>query len=257
MSARAAGHPTAVLHRRMTSEGGQHATGTDPAEPGYYDRVLRTAGIQAAWHRSKFEHVRRAMGPHAAHLDIACGPGSFLGMLESGRAVGVDLSPAQLSYARRRYGAAPRVRHFVASRADALPFAASSFDVITCIELIEHVPEEAALAMLVQAHTLLGPGGRLLVTTPNYRSPWRLLEPLISILGPIDYRREHITRYERGRLHALLVRAGFTHVRVESFQAVAPFLAPLGARAVARVTALERSIAHRGAGCLLLGEARI
>ena len=241
----------------------QSGSGEDPAPVGYYDLAVQTNGIQAAWHRLKFERIRQRMGRFDRHLDIACGPGTFLGMLDSaltsepqagGRSIGVDLEPRQLAYAQARYGDMPGIDGFVAARADDLPFASGSFDLITCIELIEHIPEKSTRCLLNEIRRILVPGGRLILTTPNYRSPWRLLEPMVSWLGPVDYRDEHITHYTRDRLSRLLADTAPSQAAVRSFQLTAPFLAPLGRAVVDRQARLEAQMVRHG-GCLLLAEA--
>jgi len=237
----------------------QNDCGIDPAPVGYYDRAARADGIQAAWHRLKFERVRRLMGAYRRHLDIACGPGTFLGTLgdtiADGRSIGVDLEAGQLAYARSRYGSLPAIDGFVAARADALPFADRSFELVTCIELIEHIPIDSAHRLLREIARIMVPGGRLILTTPNYRSPWRLLEPLVSWIGEVDYREEHITRYTRERLQSLLAAVDPVTTEIGSFQLAAPFLAPLGRTVVDRQARLEQRLVRHG-GCLLLAEAR-
>ena len=226
----------------------------DPVPIGYYDHVARRDGIQATWHRLKFERVRAMMGEFESHLDIACGPGTFIASIDRGRSFGVDIAAAQLAYARETHGTARAA--WVACLADRLPFAPESFDVVTSIELIEHIPESAALAMLRSARGLLRPGGRLILTTPNYRSPWLALEPLVSIIGEVDYRKEHIERYNRQRLAGLLELAGFSEMSIEAFQLAAPFAAPFGRMAVELVARLDASGPEQRAGCLLLAEAK-
>lgn len=68
-------------------------------------------------------------------LDVACGPGGFLHVLErlGGHGVGVDLSRAGLNVAQRMVKAP-----LVQCVAETLPTRDSSFDVITCFGSIEH-----------------------------------------------------------------------------------------------------------------------
>ncbi|MCB2011264.1 MAG: class I SAM-dependent methyltransferase [Geminicoccaceae bacterium] len=226
----------------------------DRVPQGYYDRAMNARGIQSTWHRQKFERVREAMGGFERHLDIACGPGTFISMLGGERSVGVDLATAQLAYASRTHGGSGS--RWIACAADALPFAPDSFDVVTSIELIEHISEEAALTMLETAREVLRDGGRLVLTTPNFRSPWLLLEPLVSVLGEVDYRIEHITRYDRTSLHSLLERAGFRDVTVTRFQLAGPFLAPFGQRLADGAARYGTLGLEARMGCLLLAEAQ-
>jgi SAM-dependent methyltransferase len=100
-------------------------------------------------------------------LDIACGVGYGTRLLAdhgAGRieALGVDLSPEAIDYARARYGG-ERTRFLAA---DAMAFDdPARFDTIVSIETIEHLPHPADfVARLVR---LLRPGGRLVASVPT------------------------------------------------------------------------------------------
>lgn len=209
--------------------------GTIPV--GYYDRVFhRRAGVQSKWHHLKFDRIRALVG--GRHLDIGCSAGTFVGTLAAEvQSLGIDLAAAQIAYARDRYGGPNR--RFEAVPAGPLPFGAGSFDAVTVIELVEHLPPAAAAALLAEAARVLAPGGRLVVSTPNYGSAWPLLEKLVSRLGDVDYSDQHITRYDRRRLGALVAATGLGEVAVEGCLLAAPFAAALGWAVADRVAALE------------------
>ncbi len=90
-------------------------------------------------------------------LDLATGVAAMAGQLlerwPSARLCGVDLSPAQLAWARRNH---PRVP---LARADAarLPFADGTFDRVHCSWLLEHVPRPVPI--LREVRRVLKPGG--------------------------------------------------------------------------------------------------
>jgi len=100
-------------------------------------------------------------------LDVAVGTGRLpLALLRqwdfAGRTVGLDLSQQMLSIGRcktnGRYGGLALIR----ADAMVLPFAASAFDAVTCVEALEFLPNPRhALLELVR---VLCPGGQLLVT---------------------------------------------------------------------------------------------
>ncbi|MBF0159357.1 MAG: class I SAM-dependent methyltransferase [Magnetococcales bacterium] len=194
---------------------------------GYYDAIFhRGRGVQSQWHRLKFAHFRAAMRGYRRHLDIGCGPGTLIGSLGIEHdSVGIDLAAGQIDYATTHYGAVNR-RFQVVSADGQLPFADGSFDVITLVELIEHLPEQEIMPLLSQAVRLLRPGGRLLISTPDYGSLWPLIEALVNHLGPVDYSEQHITRFNRARLSGLLMQIPALSVEgVARYMGLAPFLA--------------------------------
>ena len=49
---------------------------------GYYDLIFKKKrGIQSAWHHIKFKYIKNKIRKSKLHLDIGCGPGTFLGLL--------------------------------------------------------------------------------------------------------------------------------------------------------------------------------
>ena len=104
-------------------------------------------------------------------LDIGCGTGAMLDVLAPyGDVVGADYSPEALSYCAQR-GASSGQRYKLA-RADIrrLPFQSGSFDVVTAMDVIEHIDDDGAA--LREIARVLRPGGALLATVPAYRSLW-------------------------------------------------------------------------------------
>ena len=95
-------------------------------------------------------------------LDIGCGRGEFLDVAaEAGLEVeGVDQDPAMLEHASR---------HPV-HEGDALDFLQStpcSYDVISALHVVEHLSVDEVAALIRLAACQLGPGGTLLLATPN------------------------------------------------------------------------------------------
>jgi SAM-dependent methyltransferase len=227
----------------------------DAIAPGYYDLAYRRGrGVQWFWHRERFRQVERSLPGGGALLDIGCGPGTFLGHYATGymRRLGLELSAAQVAYAREHYGRAGcefRVADLREARLD------ERFDAVVAIEVIEHLPASAARSLLEDLREVLAPGGTLVLATPNRRSHWPLLERVVSRLGPVDYVPQHINLYDAERLRREVEAAGFESVVVRTFFVAAPFLAALSTRLAERALAWEqRRLAS--AGCELLLVAR-
>jgi SAM-dependent methyltransferase len=76
---------------------------------------------------------------------------------------GVEVNAASLAVARRNLPEA-ELHH---AGAEALPFPDASFDCVTCIEVLEHVPEADRKAALAEMSRVLRPGARLILRTPH------------------------------------------------------------------------------------------
>lgn len=112
-------------------------------------------------------------------LDVACGTG--WGWADLGRpksVTGIDAAVEALADGRR-LGFIGRA---AAAVMEALPFPDSAFDVVTCLEAIEHIPARAATAFLRECRRVLRPGGVLVLSTPLRKdslhsgNPWHCIE---------------------------------------------------------------------------------
>ncbi|HLH42342.1 MAG TPA: methyltransferase domain-containing protein [Bryobacteraceae bacterium] len=95
-------------------------------------------------------------------LDAGCGAGYGTAELSSTAALAVGTDIALLE--SWRPAAASRPKYCQAS-VEAMPFPASSFDLVVAFEVIEHLHDWRAL--LQEARRVLAPGGSFVVSTPN------------------------------------------------------------------------------------------
>jgi len=219
---------------------------------GHYDRVLREGHpVRRLWHLSKFERVLDSLParPGQAILDVGCFAGSFLSLADPirfSRQLGVDILPAQVSYAATRYGTAFRRFRHVRSIAD-LGGLAERFDCVTLIEVIEHLEAAEIRELLGHLARALVPGGKLVVTTPNHASAWPVLEMILNRLGDVSYEEQHLTRFSYFDLERRLAElypplaAQFELAVKTTTHLVTPFLAALSFRAAHR---LSRAVPH-------------
>ena len=113
-------------------------------------------------------------------LDVGCGGGLLAESLarEGAQVTAIDLAPAMIEVARLHAAAAGLTIDYRLAGAQELTRASPAlFDVVTCMEMLEHVPEPAA--MLGTLAQLLKPGGALFVSTLNRN----LRSFLLAIVG--------------------------------------------------------------------------
>ncbi len=194
-------------------------------KPGYYDEIFhKRLGIQSFWHRLKFAGIQRCL-PQGIEsvLDVGCGPGTFLGnfLPKAVKGIGIDIAQPQIDYACAKY----QQSHIdFMCTADILPFDHDHFDVVTCIELIEHLKPKEVSHLLHEIRRVLKPGGTFILTTPNYAGFWPIVEWFVNHLSPISYKEQHITKFRKKTLAKLLQQHGFK-TKVSRYMGFAPFTA--------------------------------
>ena len=160
-----------------------------------------------AWRRRRgflLAHV----APGDAVLDLGCGEGAFSAALaEAGaRPVGVDVAEVALGRARERY---PDLDFRRAAPGEPLPLEDGAVDVVWASEVLAFVPDTARV--LSEVRRVLGPEGRLLVTTPSHGRLRALVRGLDADLDPLG---PALRFYTRGSLRATLETFGFDQVSV-------------------------------------------
>ena len=113
-------------------------------------------------------------------LDVGCGGGILAEAIEKKGAIvkGIDLSEKALKVAElHSLESGVQVSYELIAAEDLAAREAGQYDVVTCMEMLEHVPDPSAI---VQAcATLVKPGGRLFFSTLN-RNPKSYLFAIIG-----------------------------------------------------------------------------
>ncbi len=137
-----------------------------------YDHQVEVlfGGGAAAMRRQALVPLRGALsrlaGRHPARLlDIGCGTGSFLREVKRNHprlaVTGLDLSAPYLEVAGRRLRDWSRVA-LIEAAAEAMPFAAARFDVVSCIYLFHELPPAIRRAIAAEIRRVLKPNGTLI-----------------------------------------------------------------------------------------------
>lgn len=189
-------------------------------EPDYYQRLYEIEE-QHGWAQGLREVMDALLNPTIKNkrlraLDIGCGTGYLLDYLKryplEGEVVGIDISPYALRFCKQR-GA----NDLLIASATHVPFSSGSFDLIICIDTIQHLsPAGADLIAVQEFARLLRKDGLLYLRTNSSRGH----VPLEGA-DPAQYRR-----YGLGELVELLNQAGLETVRATYLNAL-PSLAAM------------------------------
>lgn len=159
--------------------------------------------------RNYREHLDtlRALKPTGRLLDIGSHCGFFLRMAKNQgwELHGIEPSPTNAALARDKFGLNVHVGYL---EDDVFP--PEFFDVVTLVDVLEHVTSPAPLLSTIKK--ILKPGGILFVKVPNVR--WNLLKYQILVktlkLESFDIfdSREHVVHYSQETLTKMLEKAG-------------------------------------------------
>lgn len=173
------------------------------------------------WYRGRRRVLRAELDrlplpPGGLVLDAGCGSGRTMEELARyGTVEGVDASPDAVEAARARGRARAQL-----GRLEALPFPDGTFDLITCLDVLEHLPDDRAA--LAELRRVSRPDGWLVVTVPAYPRLW----------SAHDLANQHYRRYRRRELRAAVADAGWKLERDTHFNGL--LLAPAAAVRLAR-----------------------
>ncbi len=139
------------------------------------------------------DHIRLD-GMHV--LDVGCGGGLLAeAMARSGAVVtGIDMGETPLAVARLHAIESGLEIDYQQTTAEGLAASGQTFDVITCMEMLEHVPEPESV--IRACHQMLKPGGDLVVSTIN-RNPKAYLTMVIGAEYLLNMLPKGTHRYEK------------------------------------------------------------
>jgi 2-polyprenyl-3-methyl-5-hydroxy-6-metoxy-1,4-benzoquinol methylase len=146
-------------------------------------------------------------------LDLGCGNGALGGRLAQQGALvtGVDPSPAALERAR---GAHPALSFALPAADGRLPLPDASFDVVTCVHVLEHVADTQSV--MSEARRVLTSGGLLIATVPYHGRVQAALVALTTFERHFDPLEPVLRFYTARSLRGLLEAFAFEEVETSA-----------------------------------------
>jgi ubiquinone/menaquinone biosynthesis C-methylase UbiE len=210
-------------------------TPDDPPDLALRWKAHALADVQIARFLMDDAGMLEGRSPAGALLDIGCSTGGLLVAADRRwGVVGVDIALRWLVVGQVRLRDAGVRAPLICASADRLPFADATFQLVTCIDVLEHVAD--AEGALREAHRVSGPGASILITANNRYAPLR--EPQLGIWGVgclprtwqaayVAWRRPDLNRYSirlrsASELDRMLTEAGYRSVRTDPAALTAP-----------------------------------
>lgn len=170
------------------------------------ERIKASSIEQTRWLTSDILQTVQAEIPRGSWLDVGCGLGEFLSFVRHDRYQlhGLEPNDVAANYVKAKFNF-PVLNEYY--RADLFPPA--SFDVITALQVFEHVANPRRF--LEAAHSHLRPNGLLVIDVPSYDNPRFLLYRLthLGVIVKRDFIPSHLFYYTRPTLLRLVREPGF------------------------------------------------
>lgn len=197
-----------------------------------YELQTHQAEDRHWWYRGRrrvlAQTIRRLrLPPGARILDGGCGSGrNMVELARFGQVTGVDILPENAALAAQREVGEVQIGSLLD-----LPFEDASFDLATCLDVIEHLDDD--VGALAELRRVVKPDGALLVTVPAYGWLW----------SHHDARNHHRRRYSAKVLRRAATAAGWRARRLSHMNALLlPVAAALRATEKLAPRATESSI---------------
>lgn len=135
----------------------------------YDERIPGSTANDDRFTETELAFIIEEITPKDRVLDMGSGTGRFtIPLVERAASVtALDLSPEMLAVAKRKAEDKGLTIQFREGDMTALPFPDNSFDVVTCMLAMMHVPVEERLNVFKEVTRVLVPGGRFLFGVKN------------------------------------------------------------------------------------------
>lgn len=162
------------------------------------------------------------------YLDLGCGEGDLVGRLSPHfkKSVGTDIAENRLNIAKKKYGSKNVTFEFT-DLDKKLPYRANSFDVVTCLGVIEYTFDP--YFVMNEINRILKPGGILILEVPNLAYLPERLKLLFGFLpswpDASGWQGGRLHNFTTGSLKRLGNETGFTAIKLTGAGFLQPFRA--------------------------------
>jgi len=155
----------------LTERSGNPDVRSNLIASGHYARkqIFSRSRLVAWSHGSRFRTASQLAAPYAGSrlLDYGCGDGTFLALVHDlfPHALGVDADSAQIAGCAQRFASMAGLS-FGMVHALASPQHTGCYDIVTCMEVLEHCPADLQRQVVDDLARVCSPCGTVIVSVP-------------------------------------------------------------------------------------------
>lgn len=188
---------------------------TDNVTEGYYDKLIskslsKNKGLNGYWHYLTYKNVTKLIKNSNYNLDYACGPGTFMGLFFNKKCVGYDISRLQIKYASSKY----KNSNLIFTENKEVIHKMGPYESITILGLIEFLQEAEIINLLDEMYDLLLPDGQIVLTTPNYKVPMKILLSILNLTSQVDYSDVTVNKIQTKKIKLILSKSNFEIIKI-------------------------------------------
>lgn len=204
--------------------------------PGSYQyKAIRSKNfMQSNWHNNKLTVIEKVVKLTGARsvLDLGTGSGNFelIFAKKLDYITGVDYNNEAINFLRSKLRR-KKIRNVKLICENVLTLSKrkipEKFDLIISVDVIEHLKKKDAKIFIKSLKKFLNSLGTVCIVTPNYKSPWVIIEKVLDRFTSIPNmeNEQHLTKFDKESLERLFKMNGYETTFSKSFNLVS-FLPP-------------------------------
>ena len=213
--------------------------------PDYQEKALNGSNfIQSNWHANKLYVVNKLINITGKErvLDLGTGSGNFELAFANHVAeiVGIDYNSDAVKYLQEKLrnhniSNVKLINEDIRNLENVLD-RSNKFDLIVILDVIEHLDYKDANILVHTLNNYLNKNGLVLVITPNYKSPWPLIECFLDTfkIVPTLASMQHLTKFDRENLTSLFKKHRFRTITLKTFNLFS-FVFPLASKRLCKL----------------------
>ncbi len=184
--------------------------------PNYYQSGVKNNVLQKAWHFNKLNAVLSGIDiKPKTILDVGCASGWFLSRVSKkyphAKCYGIDIYDKAIAFGKKKY---PKIK-FSVSDADKLPYRASTFELVICTEVLEHVDDPKKT--LQEIKRVLKRNGRAVIELDSGSLLFTIVWYLWRLSRGNVWNHSHLHSFNVKKLERMLKSAGFVIISKKRF----------------------------------------